>query len=306
MNSMNRAPAAILYIIGNGFDLWHGIPSSLASFKDYVRGCDRDIYREIGDYLPTRDDWSDIETALAELDVDAIIDNLGHFMGDYGADDWSDSGHHDFQYEVENLVDRLSVGMRRRFGEWIRRLPIPTWETTPQRLTSLDTTAAFLNFNYTSTLSTTYGIPSKHVLFIHGCAAQADEDLVLGHAWDPKVRKPLNDREDIAEMDTRLVEANDLLDSYFSDTFKRSDVLIAENAPFFESLKQVRNVFVLGHSLANVDAAYFKALLAQPAVATARWSIACRNLEEWPAKHHQLARFGLNPLLAHPVSWSAL
>lgn len=303
---MDVSSPSTLYIIGNGFDLWHGIPSSLASFKDYVRGRDRDIYREIGDYLPTREDWSDLETALADLDVDVIIENLGHFMGDYGADEWSDSGHHDFQYEVENLVDRLSVGMRRRFGEWIRCLPIPNWEKAPQRLASLDPGAAFLNFNYTSTLSTTYGIASKHVLFIHGCAALADKDLVLGHAWDPKGRKPFNDREDIAEIDTRLVEANELLDAYFSETFKRSDVLIAENAPFFESLENVRNVFVLGHSLANVDAAYFKALLAQPAVATARWSIACRNLEEWPAKHDQLARLGLSPLLAHPISWSAL
>jgi len=26
-----------LYIIGNGFDLWHGIPSSYWRFREYVR-----------------------------------------------------------------------------------------------------------------------------------------------------------------------------------------------------------------------------------------------------------------------------
>ena len=29
-----------LYVIGNGFDLWHGIPSGLGDFKHYVLGAD--------------------------------------------------------------------------------------------------------------------------------------------------------------------------------------------------------------------------------------------------------------------------
>lgn len=37
---LNRRKGAMnsrtLYVIGNGFDLWHGIPSSLAQFKQYV------------------------------------------------------------------------------------------------------------------------------------------------------------------------------------------------------------------------------------------------------------------------------
>ncbi len=84
-----------LYVIGNGFDLCHGIPSSLAQFKRYVQATDRDVYREIEEYLPAQADWSDLELALASMD--ALIDNLGHFMASYVAEDWSDSGHHDFQ-----------------------------------------------------------------------------------------------------------------------------------------------------------------------------------------------------------------
>lgn len=187
-----------LYVIGNGFDLWHGIPSSLARFKQYVKATDRDVYREVEDYLPTQEDWSDLERALADMDVDALIDNLGHFMGSYGAKDWSDAGHHDFQYEVQNAVELLSTGLRLRFSEWIRKLPIPSPATAQKRLATLDTDAVFFTFNYTSTLGSLYGVPPERILFIHGCADLADDDLVLGHAWHPQSRKSLNDRSTIA------------------------------------------------------------------------------------------------------------
>src|SRR6266581_3083432 len=138
-----------LYIIGNGFDLWHGIPSSFAQFKEFVREHDSDLLKAVEDYLPADENWSDLELALADIDVDSIIDDLGHFMTPYGADEWSDSGHHDFQYEVDRVVKCLSIELRRRFGEWICQLPIPTRATAQLGLATIDPTALFLSFNYT-------------------------------------------------------------------------------------------------------------------------------------------------------------
>lgn len=295
-----------LYVIGNGFDLWHGIPSSLARFKEYVQATDRDVYREVEDYLPTREDWSDLERALADMDVDALIDNLGHFMGSYSDDNWSDAGHHDFQYEVQNAVERLSTGLRLRFSEWIRKLPIPTSATTQKQLATLDADSLFFTFNYTSTLSSLYGVPFERILFIHGCADLADDDLVLGHAWHPQTRKSLNDRSDIEEIDTRLIEANDLIDDYFSATFKRSADLIAQHRGFFDALTDIEQVIVLGHSLSDVDAAYFMALLEQRSVAQAAWHIACRSPADWPEKKILLTQLGVDSNRAFPVAWDSL
>lgn len=295
-----------LYVIGNGFDLWHGIPSGLGDFKHYVLGADRDIHREVEDYLPAGKDWCDLEQALAELDADMLVDNLGHFMGSFGAEKWSDSGHHDFQCEVGNVVERLSTALRTRFAEWIRALPIPTPETTPRRLARLDPEALFLSFNYTNTLSRLYGADSARVLHIHGRADAPEEELVLGHARNPQSRRSLNERADIEEIDTRLVEANDAIDDYFSATFKRSEELIARHRPFFGALDTVEHVVVLGHSLSPVDAIYFRTLLHQPGVAAARWTIACRNAEEWPEKEQRLIDVGLRPGAYRPVPWDAL
>ncbi len=295
-----------LYVIGNGFDLWHDIPSGLAQFKQYVQATDRDVYQEVEDYLPTQEDWSDLERALADMDVDALIDNLGHFMGSYGAEDWSDAGHHDFQYEVQNAVERLSTGLRLRFSEWVRKLPIPSPATARKRLTTLDTDAVFFTFNYTSTLGSLYGVPPEHILFIHGCADRADDDLVLGHAWHPQTRKSLNDRSDIEDIDTRLMEANDTIDGYFSTTYKRSADLIAQHRGFFEALTDIRQVIVLGHSLSDVDAAYFMALLEQRSVAEAAWFIACRSPADWPEKQSLLTHLGVDSNRAFPIAWDNL
>ncbi|MGK3125892.1 bacteriophage abortive infection AbiH family protein [Candidatus Pantoea formicae] len=295
-----------LYVIGNGFDLRHNIPSSLWHFKEYLQATDSDIYRDVEEYLPVDDDWCDLETALADLDADMLINNLGHFMSSYGDEDWSDAGHHDFQYEVDQVVRRLSKGLRSRFGQWIRQLQIPSLTGAPNRLTNLDPQALFLTFNYTSTLSRVYGIGSDRVLHIHGSAEAKDDELILGHAWEPESRASLNDRSDIADMDTRLMEANSIIDDYFCATFKPSQNLIASNQHFFEGLSEVKQVMILGHSLSVVDEAYFQALFLQKSVAAAQWSIACRSEEEWLEKSRKLDLMGIRPASVRQVSWDTL
>jgi hypothetical protein len=293
-----------LYIIGNGFDLSHDIPSGYENFKEYVRQHDRKVFRAVEDYLPAGDDWSSLESALADIDVDNIIDDLGQFMTPYGDDDWSDSGHHDFQYEVEQVVSRLSTRLTVLFGEWIRTLQIPTPDTAKALLKCVDVGAAFLSFNYTPTLQELYAVPDDQVLHIHGKAKMLDDELILGHAWNPADRKSLNDREDISEIDTRLMEAHSILDGYFSRTFKPSEKLILQHHAFFDQLDAIEDVYVLGHSLSDVDLPYLKALLRVPAVASARWHVACRKEEERPEKRERLLQIGIAAQNALTTLWA--
>lgn len=127
-----------LYVIGNGFDLWHGIPSSYREFKSFVKEHDRDLFDAVETYLGAEEGWSDLESALASIDVDSVIEDLDHFMVSYAADDWSDAYHHDFQYEVERVVERLSATLRIQFGKWIRQLAIPNRFSAGKRLQSID------------------------------------------------------------------------------------------------------------------------------------------------------------------------
>jgi hypothetical protein len=295
-----------LYVIGNGFDLWHDIPSRFGDFKAHVSENAPQIFNAVEAYLPAGDEWNQLEQALAEMDVDALIDNLGHFMTPYGAVDWSDSGHHDFQYEVENCVKCLSTGLKDQFASWVRGLPIPTQLDLSRRLKTLDPTAHYLSFNYTPTLKSVYGIDYRRVCFIHGSAATKDEELILGHAWSPTARTSLNSREDIEEIDVRLFEANEIIDGYFSSTFKKSAEIIQKHFDFFSHISGVEQVFVLGHSLSEVDSDYFATMLKIPALTVASWKIACRDLSEWPEKLISLHNLGIPTHKATPVIWESL
>lgn len=118
-----------LYIIGNGFDRHHGIRSGYEHFQKFVERHAPDVFKNVEAYLPAGDEWGDLEFALANLDMGNIISDLEHLMPSYGADDWSDAGHHDFQYEVERVAECLSTTLKRRFMDWIRQVPIPTLAT---------------------------------------------------------------------------------------------------------------------------------------------------------------------------------
>jgi hypothetical protein len=293
-----------LFIIGNGFDLHHGIPSTYSHFKTFVREHDSHLLRTVEDYLPVEENWSDLESALADMDVESIVNDLEQFMPGYGADGWSDSGHHDFQYEVSRVVEGLSTELRRRFGQWIRQLPIPARPTASQRLQTIDPAALFLTFNYTSTLRSLYGVPDPQVLHIHGSAEVPDSELILGHAWNPAERRSLNDRPDIEEMDTRLLEGHNILDGYFSRTFKPSSQLIEVNRPFFDHLSGVEEISILGHSLHEVDAPYFRRLLAVPGIASARWQLACIPDDDRNERADRLQELGVQDSSIVTCSWS--
>lgn len=101
-----------LYVIGNGFDLWHGIPLKLGPVQA-VRPSHRPRRLPRDREVPPHTGGLERPGAcLGQHGRGCPIDNLGHFMASYGAEDWSDSGHHDFQYEVQNVTERLSRGMQ--------------------------------------------------------------------------------------------------------------------------------------------------------------------------------------------------
>ena len=104
-------------------------------------------------------------------------------------------------------------------------------------------------------------------------------------------------------MDVRLYEANQIIDDYFSSTFKQSDKIIRRHIDFFNNLSNVEQVIILGHSLSDVDAAYFTALLTVPALTVANWKFACRDLSEWPEKLLMLKTLGVSSHKASPISW---
>lgn len=294
-----------LYIIGNGFDLHHRLPTQYKDFKAYLKHADSEVYEWVDSYIPADEDWSDLEAALADLDTDNIVSELETFLASYSDENWSDSGHHDFQYEVERVANGLSTTLRARFGDWIRSIDIANPAGDQATLKSLDHSAVFLNFNYTSTLTKLYGIPNDNVLYIHGDGAEEGSELVLGHAWEAEDRISMRSRLDEEDCDNRVMEAFGTLDEYFEATFKPSGLIIQQNKAFFESLGSISQVVVLGHSLSEVDRAYFLVLV-EALTARPTWTVAIRKADETAGKTRCLTAFGIPSERIEFKLWSQL
>jgi hypothetical protein len=270
---------ATLYIIGNGFDLHHGIPSSYKAFGQFLEREDKETFRFVDRYFSVDADfWSEFEERLASLDTDTLIDDVSQFLVSYGADDWSDAYHHDYQYEITRVVEAISKTMRARFGDWIRQVRIPEPSAIGPLSLPVDPEATFLNFNYTASLQRLYSVPSAHILHIHGAASDATEQLVLGHGRRPEENLDRYRFEsDPKAADMRVVEGVGIVDDYFKETFKPTERIIRKNCAFFEGLAGIERILVMGHSLAEVDYPYFHKVVRHIDRSRVRWKISYRD-----------------------------
>src|ERR1035441_4739874 len=171
-----------LYIVGNGFDLHHGLRSAYKHFGEFVKANDSTLYGFIEDYFAVDTEfWSEFEARLADFDAATLIEHASNFLVPYSAEEWKDSFHHDYSFEIEQVVEGLSGRLKSNFAKWIRQLVTPDPTAIPDKL-RLDTNATFLNFNYTPSLTGLYGIAPSQVIHIHGSVADPDDDLILGRS----------------------------------------------------------------------------------------------------------------------------
>ena len=285
------------YIVGNGFDLHHGIRSAYKDFGAFVKAHDSESYRLIENYFPVDDEfWSDFEAGLADFDADSLIENASDFLTPYGAEDWKDSAHHDYEFEIERVVRALSSDLRVHFAAWIRQLTMPDPTSIRSRLLRLHTSGTFLTFNYTPTLVTLYGVEPSHVVHIHGSSADADTDLILGHGWNPKDRGSSNDGLNSEDTDTRVANGNRIIDQYFEQTFKPTGRVIAAHRSFFAALRETQQILVMGHSLADVDLPYFSEIIRHVDSTNVRWRISYYHEDHIPRLRRQLVNLGGIPV----------
>jgi hypothetical protein len=257
-----------LYIIGNGFDRYHGVPSDYRDFATYLRDTDRSTFRIAEEFLPVGGDgWADFEQHLADFDEDQAIDYASQFH--------SDERHGDFQYELQQIAEALSTKLKAQFTSWVRGLHIPERAEVSRPL-AIDPRARFLTFNYTNTLGRVYGVSPAHVMHIHGSIELANEELVLGHGWERSPEDSRNFGTEGPDDDWRIRDGISYIDDFFAATFKRTDDLIARNIGFFEGLADVTEVLVMGHSLAPVDAGYLYEIERQTDP-NAVWSVSVFN-----------------------------
>ena len=172
--------ATKLYIIGNGFDIHHGIASKYSEYREWLAENDADLYERLREYYDAGTDewWGQFEQSLGFPDMSEYIENTAfENQPDFGSDDFRDRDYYAGQMQAEGEMGELVQRIKDSFTDWVTSLPLPL---SAKKISLDKDDAYFINFNYTDTLQKVYNIAKKNILFIHGSVADGS-DLVLGH-----------------------------------------------------------------------------------------------------------------------------
>lgn len=259
-----------LYIIGNGFDLASGMPTSYTHFYKWLESnkCYRLISMMEIFFSNQRDVWSDIEKALGEYDENQILEYCKP-EEDFDYD-------HSMRYmaSVEDSPDWLFQPILHdfinSFRDWVNSIDI----TTAKRIRTLPAESLYLTFNYTETLERVYSIPKSNILHIHGCRL-LDEQCIIGHN---NYRNPNDAYNDEYEMPYIQDTWNKII-GWMNGLFKDTTAIIDKNQCFFEKLSNIECVIVYGHSLNEVDLPYMKEIVRHIGIEK-QWYISQYNTED--------------------------
>lgn len=162
-----------LVIIGNGFDLHHGLKTSYRHYKDWLKKANPDLLKQLNRYIDTTGDWwNDFEGNLAHFDILRIIQEVPRV---YPPRDprFPPS----FIFPTVPFFKRLREQITASFQEWVRTIS----SDDARMIMDLSAAGLYISFNYTDTLERVYGINEGQILYIHGKALRGDK-LVFGHS----------------------------------------------------------------------------------------------------------------------------
>ena len=261
-------PSKTLYVIGNGFDIAHGVPSRYINFRDSM-GKNNSLRLNLETYLKVDDLWSDFEEALAHIDGSALLGNVDMWLDIMGAYE-PDALAADFCMAYETAAEPAMEILRmlpKSFRKWVETLK-PSKQPIYKSL--LHQNGTYLNFNYTEFPEILYNIPSQNIKYIHGCRTDKKQDLILGHAfesgedddWTPSMPLPKYKSIRKQEMLAAALDGTTrYLADYMESTTKNTKQIITENQEFFEKLSDIETIVVVGHSLSPVDYPYFREII---------------------------------------------
>ena len=242
--------AQTLYILGNGFDIAHGIKSRYSDFKAFVLSNGNRQLVDLMDvfFSNKRELWGDVEKALGEYDEDAILDYCkpeGEFDIDHSLRDSAiieDSPDAIFKPTIDEFVET--------FNNWVDSIDIscvsPIWNLSNQDI--------YFTFNYVDTLETIYHIPQCQILHIHGSRLKKEDKYVLGHNHYRNTLEAFYDETDMIFEQNAYEKIIRWMNEYGKDTAS----IIKRNQVFFSGLQNIDKVITIGHSFYEVDWPYME------------------------------------------------
>ena len=168
-----------LYIIGNGFDLFHQLHTTTTDYceilasKDVYGTCENacEVFESYGN------DWGEYEKSLSYIDLDIIEEEILSFP-DYLSDHESDRDG-TIWFANEHLIS-LRNAVFDSLREMVEMANSDIYDSDNQIHNVFENAVAIISFNYTSTIEELYNPKDVPILHIHGYYEDGEE-LLFGY-----------------------------------------------------------------------------------------------------------------------------
>ena len=260
-----------LYIIGNGFDMAHGLPTGYDKFYYFFKNHNSTAYNTFEEYvLAPTGAWNNFEEAFADIDTSQLFIDVLEYYPDPSSDDYlKDMGAP--KREIERIMSNITDDVQNAFEAWIGKTIDPVIKDKNPIFKISNNKSKFINFNYTDTLQKLYGISDENIIHIHG--KYGEDDLIFGHSVDP--RDLINDVRTTAE---EYIDDNDFItneicnpiEEYMGKHFKDTNSVISD-LDFKDFCGNAKKIITLGHSLSQVDRPYLKYISEEVVDKSAEW-----------------------------------
>lgn len=282
-----------LYIIGNGFDIAHGLYTSYWNFRKFLEDKYPEFlnsFEKLYDIEPLDDTepwytdaaqmkweervnkelWSEFEKEMGTPNIQSMLDFSSSIIGDMSE-----------EMITAGIKDTMDYYWRQEYG-YIKKLQkyVKEWISTysleniiPRKKDICNNTNDyFLNFNYTNLLEEVYG--AKNVIHIHGGIGHNvsyapfmghcnQKDIITHEKYASDAFEEYNDGE--ASIQSAIAE-------YLKTILKDTEHYINLNEKFFKKLKGVDEIIVIGWSAGDVDIPYL-CKVRDSVISTAKWNV---------------------------------
>lgn len=241
-----------VFIIGNGFDLAHGLKTSYFDFRDYVRKNEKTFYDKIMEFNLFRDDklWKDFENKLSKIDIDSLTTYANLQCNDNMDYDSMEGDNIDCSVDKElDYIDKLSEKIK----DWLSdTVDVTKCKKIINPVYLKD--SLWLTFNYTNTLEDLYGVNSECILHIHGDVDHYNKGLLIGHGNDQDINELENKCQQLYS--GREYSAKKAIVKYLRKSRKPVKSRIQDNQTYFSDYADADEIYILGFSFGNVDMPY--------------------------------------------------
>lgn len=285
-----------LYVIGNGFDIAHGLNTCYWKFREFLEekapiflNSFESLYNvhTLDDTEPwytdsVRDNWNNAVNNIlwSEFELNMGRPETGDMVGQWktvteGMRTYDIKFHMDLYWKEQyGFISELQGYVK----EWIES--IDTKKVCCKKRSLIGSEDLFFNFNYTDVLEKKYDV--QNVLHIHGGVGKnCDTPPFMGHCnMEDIVQHRKWAREAAEEGAEAEASVLDAVANYLQEIYKDTDEYIQRNHLFFERLSKVTNVVVYGWSGGNVDIPYIKEIIKNTST-NAKWIVYWYNKEDY-------------------------